>query len=218
MIRSSLSLPAAWLSASLLLSGCGSPNGGDPADMAPEPAGPSIGSVALEGNPNPAVPLAAILSVTTDVPTRLTVNMDDGERAWSVTPSEAMAVSHQVPVLGLRAGRSHTITATLEDASGRTAETAAQTFQTPPLPEAFPTPVITVREPDRMEPGVTVFNVNGRWDTEGNSPRPTSRPPSPSMTRAKSSGTTCRGITAFTTSGGSPTAIWFTRSGRAPTA
>ena len=62
-----------------------------------------------------------------------------------------------------------TITATLEDADGMAAETVALTFETPPLPEAFPTPVITARDPARMEPGVTIFNVNGRWDTENNS-------------------------------------------------
>ncbi len=171
MIRSAISLPATLVVASLVLFGCSSSDDtGEPAAAAaPEMTGPTIASSSLVGNPNPTVPLAAILSVTTDVPTSLTLNIDDGDRSWSVTPSDAMATSHEVPVLGLRAGRTHTVTATLEDAGGQTAETAAQTFETPALPEAFPTPVITARDPARMEPGVTIFNINGRWDSSGSS-------------------------------------------------
>ena len=169
MNRSSLSLPATLLASSFLILGCSSPDSGDSGTAMPEASGPSVESATLVGNPNPTVPLAAILSVTTDVPTRLTINVDDGERSWSVTPDDAMAMSHEVPVLGLRAGRTHTITATLEDADGMAAETVALSFTTPPLPDAFPTPVITARDPARMEPGVTIFNVNGRWDTENNS-------------------------------------------------
>ena len=86
----------------------------------------------------------------------------------------------------------HTVTATLEDAGGLATETAAQTFTTPPLPEAFPTPLITARDPARIEPGVTIFNVNGRWDTEGNSTPANFSPPSPSTMKARLSGTTCR--------------------------
>jgi len=172
MIRSPISLSAALAVASLVVFGCSAPNGDEPATtetMAPAETDPTIASASLVGNPNPTVPLAAVMRVTTDSPTHLTLNIDDGERRWSVTPSDEMATSHEVPVLGLRAGRTHTVTATLEGANGRSAETSAQTFDTPPLPDAFPTPVITARDPSRIQPGVTIFNVNGRWDADGNS-------------------------------------------------
>ncbi|MCZ0953957.1 MAG: aryl-sulfate sulfotransferase N-terminal domain-containing protein, partial [Rhodospirillaceae bacterium] len=129
---SSHSLPAALLAGSLLLSGCGSPAGDGASTAMPEASGPSVESVTLSANPNPTVPLAAILTVTTDVPTRLTINFEDGERSWSVTPSEEMSTDHEVPVLGMRPDRTHTITATLADAGGLATETAAQTFTTPP--------------------------------------------------------------------------------------
>ena len=51
------------------------------------PTGPTISQVSLVENPNPSVPLAAILSVSTDQPVTLTINIDDGERQWSITPS-----------------------------------------------------------------------------------------------------------------------------------
>ncbi len=131
--------------------------------------GLEVSDVSLVQNPNPTVPMAAILSATSSVPTRLTLNFDDGNRSWSLTPSDAMSVSHEVPVVGMRAGITHTISATLEDADGRTVETDAMTFDVPELPEAFPTPRITVRDASRMQPGVTVFNINGRWDENGQS-------------------------------------------------
>ena len=171
MIRS-FSFAARLIAASFVVAACTpSDDGGSaPAEMAsPSAPGPVITSTSLTGNPNPAVPLAAIMRVTTDTPTRLTLNIDDGERSWSVTPSQSMTTNHEVPVLGMRAGLTHTITATLENSSGQTAETTAQTFETPPRPDAFPTPVITAHDPSRMEPGVTLFNVNGRWDADGNS-------------------------------------------------
>jgi hypothetical protein len=132
-------------------------------------SGPALSDVSLAANPNPTVPLAAILSVATDEAATLTVGIDDGERQWSVSPSEEMAAQHEVPVFGMRAGRVHTITATLTDAKGNATTSETLTFETPALPDAFPTPRITVHNPEAMEPGVTLFNVNGRWDAEGNS-------------------------------------------------
>jgi hypothetical protein len=41
------------------------------------------------------------------------------------------------------------------------------TFETPALPDAFPTPRISAHKPEAMEPGVTLFNVNGRWGADG---------------------------------------------------
>ena len=64
---------------------------------------PAISSIGLEPNPNPTVPLAAILTVATDEPAALTIDIDDGERQWSMTPSEEMSAMHEVPIFGMRA-------------------------------------------------------------------------------------------------------------------
>jgi len=130
-------------------------------------SGPALNNVKLVANPNPTVPLAAILSVSSDEAASLTINLDDGERQWSVTPSDAIATEHEVPVIGMRAARVHTITATLTDEKGNATVTDAMSFATPALPDAFPTPRVTVHNPDAMEPGVTLFNVNGRWGADG---------------------------------------------------
>ena len=52
--------------------------------VACDTSGPELSDVSLVANPNPAVPLAAILRVTGDEPSTLTINIDDGERQWSV--------------------------------------------------------------------------------------------------------------------------------------
>jgi len=169
MTRKAYSLFTTAAVSSLLLVGCDTApdGGGDATAPAADMAGPALSNVSLIGNPNPTVPLAAILSLTTDEPAELTLNINDGDRSWSVTPNDEMATQHEVPVIGLRAGRVHTITASLQDADGNETLSEGLTFETPPLPDAFPTPVITVHNPDAMEPGVTVFNVNGRWGPSG---------------------------------------------------
>ena len=169
MTRNIYSLFTAAAISSLLLVGCDTApdNSGDATPPAADMAGPVLSNVSLIGNPNPTVPLAAILSLMTDEPAELTLNINDGDRSWSVTPDDQMVTQHQVPVIGLRAGRVHTITASLQDADGNETLSEGLTFETPPLPDAFPTPVVTVHNPDAMEPGVTVFNVNGRWGPTG---------------------------------------------------
>jgi len=169
MTRNVYSLFTAAAISSLLLVGCDTApdSGGGATAPAADMAGPVLSNVSLIGNPNPTVPLAAILSLTTDEPAELTLNINDGDRSWSVTPSDEMVTQHEVPVIGLRAGRVHTITASLQDADGNETLSEGLTFETPPLPDAFPTPVVTVHNPDAMEPGVTVFNVNGRWGPTG---------------------------------------------------
>lgn len=124
---------------------------------------PVASDISLVQNPNPTVPMAAILSLTTDEPAMLTLGFSDGERNWTATPSSEYLTSHEVPVVGMRAGITHSITATLTDESGNTTEIAAGDFDVPELPELFPRPHVVVSDPDRMEPGVNLFNVNGRW-------------------------------------------------------
>ena len=155
---------------SLLVIGCDTAqedSASAPAPAAGATAGPVLSNVSLVQNPNPTVPQAAVLSLMTDEPARLTINFNDGERSWSVTPDDAMATSHEVPVIGMRAGRVHTITASLQDADGNETLSEGLTFETPPLPDAFPSPVISVHNPDAMQAGVTVFNINGRWGPTG---------------------------------------------------
>ena len=128
---------------------------------------PRISDVSIANNPNPTVPLAAILRLTTDEPARITLLLDDGERSWSVTPSDEFVTEHSVMVLGMRPGRSHSIVAAAADTDGNTSESEALAFETQLLPEEIFQPTVAVLKPDQMEPGVTLFNFNQRWGSDG---------------------------------------------------
>jgi len=125
---------------------------------------PVISDVILNRNPNPNVPLAAILSLSTDEPTAVTIRIDDGERTWDATSSDGFATDHSLIVLGMRSGRVHHISAVVSDASGNATETRPLALEMPPLPDEIPQPEVLVNDRDRMEPGVTLFDVTRRDD------------------------------------------------------
>ncbi len=118
-----------------------------------------VGSPFLIPNPNPAVPLAARITLTTDEPAQVRLQIDDGVSSWEVTPDPAFLTAHEVPVLGLRFDRTHLITVVAADPSGNEASSGPLTFTTPMPPDPFPPIVVLATDPARMEPGVTLFNT-----------------------------------------------------------
>ena len=74
------------VSGAALLLGCEDrPSAATEQESAGDTTPPVISYVILNRNPNPTVPLAAILSLSTDEPTEMTVRIDDGERAGAGT-------------------------------------------------------------------------------------------------------------------------------------
>ena len=71
-----------------------------------------------------------------------------------------MESEQSITVLKLRAGTSHRIRAVVSDAAGNETTSDAVEMETDPLPEDFPDLVVKVRAPERMEPGVTLFNLS----------------------------------------------------------
>lgn len=128
---------------------------------------PVISHIALEPNDNPAAPLAAKLDIETDEPTRITFEIDDGERRWTTSPSSELATVHREPLLGLHPDRKHSIIVAADDAAGNETRSEPFVMETPPTPDIFPIFEVVVRDPSRMEPGYTFFNVTPR-PQEGN--------------------------------------------------
>jgi hypothetical protein len=104
-------------------------------------------------------PLAGVLQLTTDVESRVSVSVNDGTNVWERDFYD-YAASHSVPLLGFKPGRTNEITVMIYDRR-RNQFTAAQPleFITDPLPAKFPRLVLLHSEPDKMEPGYTLFNV-----------------------------------------------------------
>ncbi len=129
-------------------------------------SGPAITEpVTLEANPNPAVPLAAVVKFVADRPVATTLRVSDGENEWTLDYDDSQDLSAGLPVVGMRPDRSHQIRVTVTDANGATAEAGPFEFTTPALPEAgvdFPPIKVAVSKPEKMEPGVTLFNPRRR--------------------------------------------------------
>ena len=125
----------------LLASGC---NQGDESNT-----GPSITMA-----PNPDTPLVGILNWTTDVPTRISLDVSDGSDSWEINFDEFKA-AHSLPILGFRPGKQHTISVRAIDEDNNES-VASLVVNTDPLPEDFPE-INVVSNPDEMEPGITLF-------------------------------------------------------------
>jgi hypothetical protein len=98
------------------------------------PGLPAIQGLELDTSPSGLGPLAAQVSVQTDRPTTVVLELDDGERNWSVEPDLARSTRHVVPILGLRPELMHTIRVVVTDENGRTSRSQPLVFTTDPLP------------------------------------------------------------------------------------
>src|SRR5262245_61987603 len=91
-----------------LLAACPDHHSSAPIQTAQPPS--LVTAPTLVQNPNPAVPLAAVLSLTTDVPTRVELEITEGTRKWTeIAERDFKTVHERVPVLGLRPGREHMV-------------------------------------------------------------------------------------------------------------
>ncbi len=120
-------------------------------------------------NPNPAVPLAAIVSAATDEPAELAIKVSDGETEWLALAAGEPATEHKRAVLGFRAGRKHRVEVTARDAAGNISAPQTLEFETPPLPGDFPPIKVLLSNAERMEPGITLFSVM-KWP-DGKAPQ-----------------------------------------------
>ena len=132
----------------LLVSACSSP--------------PILQLIEVTERPSETVPLAALLTLQTDQPTTVSLEFSDGERSWDVEPESDLATRHQIPLIGMRPGRTHTVRVEVIDQGGRIAASQPLEITTPPLPESFPPLEARISEPELMEPGFTMFNLTNR--------------------------------------------------------
>ena len=116
----------------------------------------------LTMNPNGVTPLAGVVTLTTDVPSRVSLSISDGTETWGVDFPD-LGVTHSVPVLGLKPSSSYTIEVTVTDHTGSREKLspALQTL-TGPLPADFPKVSTYWSEPSRMEPGFILLDKTRR--------------------------------------------------------
>jgi arylsulfate sulfotransferase len=104
-------------------------------------------------------PLAGTLSVKTDVPSRVSVTVNDGFGSWTRNFYD-YSTSHSVPLYGFKPARNNNISITVHDRDGN--ELTAPNpvlFSTGALPSNFPVFNVLVRKADRMEPGYNLIRA-----------------------------------------------------------
>ena len=107
---------------------------------------------------DPATPLYATVSLGTDEPAVVELDVDDGTRTWTIVPDPTPATDHELTVLGVKPDRVHSITVRARDAAGNEATAPGMlVLPTPPLPAGFPPLQVLASDPARMEPGVFLF-------------------------------------------------------------
>ncbi|MBX2801988.1 MAG: aryl-sulfate sulfotransferase [Myxococcales bacterium] len=110
------------------------------------------------------VPLARLLTVTTDAPSQLEVVATADDERFRVRWPE-VRTDHEVALLGLKADRTWTVDVRLLDTLGRTTEAGQLTVQTIPVPEEdFGIVDVRAHDPERAEPGYRLANVRGIGD------------------------------------------------------
>jgi hypothetical protein len=116
---------------------------------------------------NAAAPLAGNLALTTDVPSLVSVSVNDGTETWQRDFYD-YGTSHSEIVLGFKASRTNSITVIVRDQFRNTfTNSNAITYITKPLPVNMATIVLVTNIPSQMEPGYTMFRVANDTVTNG---------------------------------------------------
>ena len=129
----------------------------------------SAPEISVKANPNPAVPLAAIAEIKSQMPSRVELHVSDGEHTWSVSLSEYKS-HHEVPVLGMRPAREHSITVELIDSYGNREKLPIQKYTTTALPYGLERPfphVQVVKSKAATTGDVTISTVHQRGGLVG---------------------------------------------------
>ena len=123
---------------------------------------PEIRGLEVDPRPSERVPLAAQATFETTRLATVALEFDDGARRWTVDTGERARTHHVVPILGMRPGRTHVVRVIVTDENGVTNTSEPFEVTTDPLPHDFPPIDVRVSQPDRMEPGVTLFEPTYR--------------------------------------------------------
>ncbi len=122
----------------------------------------------LRPNPNPKVPLAAILSVATDEPVSGQIDIANDAFSHALDVPKEASLTRELPVIGMRPGVEHRITLRLETWAGVALPEKTFKYTPPPLSEcATETPPFETRvhRQDAMEPGFLLLSVRRRTVT-----------------------------------------------------
>ncbi|WP_455202550.1 aryl-sulfate sulfotransferase [Kaarinaea lacus] len=113
----------------------------------------------IEMDPNLSTPLAGLLRFSTNLPSKVLLDISTGSKSWTIKFDE-FKTDHSYTVLGFRPDKTHAIKVHIINRNGqRTTFKQPLTVITDPLPDGFPTFVTIKSQPHLMEPGYTLLDV-----------------------------------------------------------
>jgi hypothetical protein len=113
------------------------------------------GPILLQTN---KAPLACKLQLSTDVDTRISVDVMAGTDYWSRDFYD-FNTTHSLILVGFKPNQTNVIMVTLHDRQRNMVSLDPLYFQTAPLPTDFPRITLRTNQPSRMEPGYTLFRA-----------------------------------------------------------
>ena len=119
----------------------------------------------ISQNPNPIVPLAAIVEFEASRPAETILSISDGRDSWELSHGPDKDPTAGLPLVYMRPGTTLEISVSIRADGEAVTHPDVLTFQAPDLPDdpgLFPTLRIDVAEPDRMEPGLTLVFARRR--------------------------------------------------------
>jgi arylsulfate sulfotransferase len=112
----------------------------------------------LTMDPNGVTPLAGVVELTTDVPTRVTLTISDGSDS-RVREFAEFQTDHYLPILGLKPNSAYSIEVIVTDQVDESLVLAPLLQAvTGPLPVDFPNINVLLSDPTKMEPGFTLLD------------------------------------------------------------
>lgn len=119
----------------------------------------------VEVTPGPNSALTAVVQAETADDAVVSVDVAAGEGSVENPPATEPGTSHEVPVAGMRAETTYTLTVTAE-ATGGAQDAAEVEWTTGPVPDDLPPLTVDAADSDAMAPGITLFNAT-RWEGGG---------------------------------------------------
>ena len=108
------------------------------------------------------ITIAGILTVEASEPVQLDVTATAGDLVVELPRTAQARPRHELPVVGLRAETTYELTVEAVDGSGEVVDEATTELTTGALPSWIPPITLNSADPARMDPGVTLFDIQ-RW-------------------------------------------------------
>ena len=108
---------------------------------------------------NPDFPLVVTVTFETNLPCLARVTVRDGDHSREIDFLEYRNQQHRLPILGLEPASSYELELSILNESGDPIESRKLTHKTASLPPDFPQLHVEESQPERMEPGYTMFGV-----------------------------------------------------------